>query len=72
MRDVLVNYCSFPEHLFAPHAIDVEGNDPQIDILLGLLVYAFYPNVCYTGYVQFGFSFKFIPFLEEKNAVYSH
>ena len=45
----MVNYCGFSEHLFAPHAIDVEGVEPQIDTLLGLLVYAFYPNVCYTA-----------------------
>lgn len=48
MRDILVQHCSFPESLFAPHSIDVEAEDPQIDVLLGLLVYAFYPNVCYS------------------------
>jgi hypothetical protein len=48
MRDVLVQHCGFPEFLFSPHAIDVESQDPQIDILTGLLVYAFYPNVCYV------------------------
>ncbi|KAI6233360.1 RNA helicase [Aphelenchoides fujianensis] len=49
MRDVLVQNCGLPAHLFAPHAIDAHGEDARIDLLMGLLVYAFYPNVCYVS-----------------------
>ncbi|KAI6239384.1 RNA helicase [Aphelenchoides fujianensis] len=49
MRDVLVHNCGLPDSLFAPHAIDAQGEDPRIDLLMGLLVYAFYPNVCYVS-----------------------
>ncbi|KAI6239302.1 RNA helicase [Aphelenchoides fujianensis] len=49
MRDVLVQNCGLPDSLFAPHAIDAQGEDARIDLLMGLLVYAFYPNVCYVS-----------------------
>ncbi|KAI6231623.1 RNA helicase [Aphelenchoides besseyi] len=49
IRDVLMQTCGFPTRLFDPNAIDVEGSDSRIDLLLGLLVYAFYPNVCYVS-----------------------
>lgn len=45
MRDVLVQHCGFPETVFAPLALDPDGEDLNIDLLLGVLVYAFYPNV---------------------------
>lgn len=47
MRDVLVLHCGFPESAFAPLAIDVDGDDLNLDLFLGLLVYAYYPNIAY-------------------------
>ncbi|CAD5222539.1 unnamed protein product [Bursaphelenchus xylophilus] len=47
MRDVLVQKSGFPETAFAPLAIDPDGEDVNLDLFLGLLVYSLYPNIAY-------------------------
>ncbi|CAD5217543.1 unnamed protein product [Bursaphelenchus okinawaensis] len=47
MRDVLVQKSSFSESSFQPLDVDPDGEDVNLDLLLGLLVYALYPNIAY-------------------------
>uniref|UniRef100_F1KSG6 RNA helicase n=1 Tax=Ascaris suum TaxID=6253 RepID=F1KSG6_ASCSU len=44
---VLVNECRFPESLFAEIRISNTQPDANVDLIISLLVYGLYPNVCY-------------------------
>uniref|UniRef100_A0A914VHA8 RNA helicase n=1 Tax=Plectus sambesii TaxID=2011161 RepID=A0A914VHA8_9BILA len=46
LRDLLVG-AGFPEHSLAPVMLTNQGPDPNVDLLLSLLVSALYPNVCF-------------------------
>uniref|UniRef100_A0A915BGD2 ATP-dependent RNA helicase A n=5 Tax=Parascaris univalens TaxID=6257 RepID=A0A915BGD2_PARUN len=44
---ILVNECRFPESLFAEIRISNTQPDTNVDLIISLLVYGLYPNVCY-------------------------
>lgn len=47
LTEVLVLGSNFPESQFIPINVSNMGPEPRLDLLTSLLVYAFYPNICY-------------------------
>lgn len=43
----LLNQAGFPEETMLQMKIDPNQNDPQLDLILGLLCAGLYPNICY-------------------------
>ncbi|XP_070497606.1 dosage compensation regulator mle isoform X2 [Chironomus tepperi] len=43
----LLNQAGFPEETMLTMKIDPNANDPNVDLILGLLCIGLYPNVCY-------------------------
>uniref|UniRef100_A0A915BYT3 Pontin n=1 Tax=Parascaris univalens TaxID=6257 RepID=A0A915BYT3_PARUN len=45
--EVLTSGSGFAESLFAPAFVSNTDPDPELDLIISLLVYAYYPNVCH-------------------------
>ncbi|KAK4029626.1 dosage compensation regulator [Daphnia magna] len=45
LRDILLSF-GFPKSCFTPKAYRVNGNDPELDTVIGLIGIGHYPNIC--------------------------
>lgn len=43
----ILNNCGFPEETMSPLVMETVGPDPKLDVVLALMCYGLYPNVCY-------------------------
>ncbi|XP_066147044.1 dosage compensation regulator mle isoform X1 [Euwallacea fornicatus] len=43
----ILNNCGFPEETMAPLAMETVGPDARMDMVMALMCYGLYPNVCY-------------------------
>ncbi|XP_045476093.1 dosage compensation regulator [Harmonia axyridis] len=46
LQQILQN-CGIPEEAMAPIAMETVGPDPKLDVVMSLMCYGLYPNVCY-------------------------
>ncbi|XP_076264863.1 dosage compensation regulator mle [Rhynchophorus ferrugineus] len=43
----ILNNCGFPEESMSPLPLETVGPDPKLDVIMALMCYGLYPNVCY-------------------------
>lgn len=43
----ILNNVGFPEETLAPLPMETVGPDPRLDVVMSLMCYGLYPNVCY-------------------------
>ncbi|XP_060524054.1 dosage compensation regulator isoform X2 [Cylas formicarius] len=46
LQQILSN-CGFPEETMAPLPMETVGPDPKLDVIMALMCYGLYPNVCF-------------------------
>lgn len=46
LQQILCN-AGFPEETMAPLAMETVGPDPRMDVIMALMCYGLYPNVCW-------------------------
>lgn len=45
--DVLTNHSGIPKEALLPYPVDAHRSDPNVDLFLSMLIYAYYPNIAH-------------------------
>lgn len=51
LYDVLTNHSNFPKAALLSYRVDPHSPDPNVDLFLSMLVYAYYPNIAHIEYI---------------------